>query len=148
MPELFVFDWLKNLESRLWRACAPDRFGHAIYVPSDVPMDIPEFEALMELIEEEQMVTTMTAGTFGLAGYGVHAFFHPDVPGLPPVHGILFNSDQLPIEFGEGNGSPKGLVYYDWVWELFSKFTHSDRNREWLAMYKMSAPHGRGHYDY
>jgi hypothetical protein len=147
MPELFVFDWLKSLESRLWRACAPDRFGRICYVPSDLPMDIPEFEALMELIEEEQMVTTMTSGTFGLGGYGVHASFHPEVPGLPPVHGILFNSDQLPIEFGE-SGSRKGGAYYDWVWELFSKFTHSEQNRRWLEMYKMDPPYGREHYDY
>lgn len=148
MPAPFVIDWLSNLEARLWRALSPDRFCRSIYVPSELPMDVPEFEALMGVIEDERMVTVMTSGTFGLAGYGLHAYFHPEAPGLPPMHGILFNSDQLPLEFGRGDGSRMGQAHYDWVWALFSKYSHSSQNIAWLKLYGMPLPKGRSYYDY
>ena len=31
---------------------------------------------------------------------------------------------------------------------MFSKYTHSERNREWLKNYNMKAPQERHYYDY
>lgn len=138
-----VYPWINGL--RLWKFIGDKRAGS--WVP-DGKLDIPEFEALMEIIEEEPLIAQIGSGTFGLAGYSMRLFYHPEVPGVPPSHAMTLAHEHLPEEFGEGNGTPEGREFYEWVWTLFTTFTHSERNIEWLKMYKMELPRERSHYDY
>ncbi len=145
--------WLKELHTELW----PE--GHRkkdrIELEAHRPLTVPEFQRVRELVETRGLVTAMfSSSMFG--GYGMDLYEHEPFPGTGPIHLLRIvegnHPDPHPLQVSE-EGYKKhirrsGGVGRDDAWESFSKFTHSERNREWLQFYKMDPPKDRSYYDY
>jgi hypothetical protein len=152
-----VTEFLKVLQERMYTKTAPDRFGQVMLVPTG-PLSQEDWGYLFDLVRDEQLITLMGSGLFGLSGYSLTAFEHPIQPGLDPEFVFKVYSDHVPEDEWPLNVHGRreaGKAFFDWVWEFFSQHTHSDRNREWLDLYSLwrrkhhlKMPGPRVSYDY
>jgi len=118
------------------------------------PLTFLEFKRVCELIEARGLVTRMfSASMFG--AYGMDIYEHEPFPGTGPVFLLRLvednHPDPHPLEIADGyrkHVRQGGGTGRDDAWESFSRFTHSEQNREWLKSYHMDPPRERGHYDY
>jgi hypothetical protein len=144
--------WLRALQTALWPKSRPkDRFE----IDASRPLTFLEFERVRKLIETRGLVTSMfSSSMFG--GYGMDVYEHEPFPGTGPLHLLRLvegnHPDPHPLEVSETGYDrhirKPGGVGRDDAWESFSKFTHSERNREWLQGYMMDLPKERSYYDY
>lgn len=154
--------WLKQLDAELWPApkTDADRDRLTIVLQAERLLGHGEVERIFAIVETAPLVTEMfSKGMFG--GYGIALMEHELYPHTGPTRLLSIIEDHLP--------PPKGPTVYDHLlgtakptlkpkkhpgcgtdqaWELFSKYTHSPQNSEWLKQYKMRAPEERYHYDY
>jgi len=166
--------WLVDLNGELWPEPETTErkkgvlFQHAnnvarrvIVLDANRKLLHEEVYRICTLIEKTPLLTSMSSkGMFG--GFAMIVYEHPDYPHVPPTRLLMIIEDHLP--------PPKGPSVYehiagtarppdpepkkrpgcgtDQAWELFSKYTHSDRNSAWLKEYNMNAPQERYHYDY
>jgi hypothetical protein len=124
-------------------------------VPVIKYLETEEFERVIRLIEEYDLLTSMVSvGWFG--GYAMEIYEeHPDQvrnpkflfrvheENIPPPTRLARIGCDVP-EWPE-RVPGRGLEH---AWEVFSKYTHSDENAAKLAFYSMDPPRERSHYDY
>lgn len=134
-------EWMRELHARLSD-------------PDLEKLSKPEFERFLKAIHEYGLLTQMySAKMFG--GYGMRIFEHPIFPGLPPTKLLSITEDHIPAptqyDHLIGEARPKHRERgcgRDDAWEIFSKFTHSEQNRQWLRRYGMTDSMSREQYDY
>jgi len=160
--------WLKTLHLDLWPE--PDRrtkgekvrdhfFPESRKTPEPKPpkelLTQEELDRILDLVREHKLLTSMfSSNMFG--GYGMHVYEHEPYPGTGPSKLIAITEDHLPpptrLERAVGDGEKRPKKHpgcgRDDAWEMFSPFTHSEQNREWLKSYKMEPPRDRTYYDY
>lgn len=149
--------WLTDLNEALWPPLTLEeqRSGRSrIKLEANRTLQWTEFQQILKLVEDRRLLTQMfSSSMFG--GYGISVFEHEPAPGVGPIHLLRLIEDHHPVphrlEIREGYD--KHLRKYpgvgrDDAWESFSKFTHSETNKEWLKSYKMDLPRERSHYDY
>jgi len=157
LSEADVF-WMKDMNKRIWKPCAPDRFGHVIYT-DDGSISVEEQDKIFRLIRECKLMTTMGCGMFGLSGYSMGVWNHPEFPGLGPEHLMTLTDGHLPAPSKEvmsrfNKGEERQAVCEN-AWILFSQFTHSPTNLKLIELYKSESrgskiepPQARSYYDY
>lgn len=107
-------------------------------------LDDVEVDSIFLFVKTHKLLTQMfCCNMFG--GYGIDIFEHELYPGAEPNHLLRLTEDHLPKIKDEKKKSGEGRKC---AWDLFSKFTHSKENIEWLKYYKMELPHDRSFYDY
>lgn len=88
-------------------------------------------------------------------GYGIKIYDGPHYPGLPPRLLLTLIEDHLPSptfwdhiagEAKTPNKTPGGGRTD--AWELFTQYTHTERNQELLKMFDLEPSRERSHYDY
>jgi hypothetical protein len=149
--------WLTELNDELWPPLTLEerRSGkHRIKLEAKRILQWTEFQKVMGIVETHRLLTSMFC-TSMFGGYGMDVYEHEPFPGAGPLHVLRLIEDHLPdphrLQVGEGYDKhirKTPGVGRDDAWESFSKFTHSDRNTEWLKFYKMDPPRNRSHYDY
>jgi hypothetical protein len=114
---------------------------------------------IFQLVEEADLFTMLySSGT--ICGVGIIIFEHEQFPGTGPEELLHFSEEHLP-ESGvpsvydrlKGKKPPKkkarapGDCDPD-AWELFTKFTHTEKNRRWIDQYGLEMHFDKQHYDY
>lgn len=136
---------LRELQKELWPT--PVGSGNTIKIKAKRPLTADEVKIILKTIKQEKLLTEMfSANMFG--GYGMDVYEHESYPGTGPVFLLRITEYDLPKEMNSQLGKPSGGCGSTDAWELFSQYTHSKQNREWLKMYNYPAPQERYHYDY
>lgn len=140
--------WLKALHAELWPPQPPRYDNRGRRVPiikleAKRQLSADEWQRVCRAIVEHQLIAEMI-GTNMFGGVGVVLYEHPVYPGLPVERVLTLTQDHLP----DGDPEPSGGRCSREAWQVFSEFTHTDRNREWLTRYGLPLPQNPGHYDY
>lgn len=136
---------LKELNKSLFPT--PQGGGNGIKLKAVRKLTAKEVQVIFEVIEHCNLLTSMfSANMFG--GYGINVYDHESYPGTGPTHLLTITEFDLPPEMNAKDGQAAMGSGSEDAWNLFSKYTHSDQNRAWLKMYKMSEPQERYYYDY
>lgn len=160
--------WLLDLNLELWpkkdqrskgEVLRDTIFPEARTAPEPkVPREMlthEELERVLSLVRGCKLLTSMfSSSMFG--GYGMSVFDHEPFPGTGPTFLLALSEEHLPpptrLERAAGGTTRPSKKTpgcgRDEAWKLFSPFTHSAQNREWLKSYKMDPPRERGYYDY
>jgi hypothetical protein len=153
--------WLVALNEDLWPEDETKRTKRTIVLDASRKLLHEELDRICALIESAPLLTSMfSKGMFG--GFGMLVYEHSAYPHVPPQQLLCLTEDHLPPPKGPSvyehlTGTAKPLppekkpapgCGTDQGWEAFSKYTHSERNREWLKNYNMKAPQERHYYDY
>lgn len=143
-----AISYLKELNDSLWPSTETNHQDR-IVLQARRQMTTKEWRETRRHIEAHDLVCEMfMMGMFG--GYGIDVYDHPEslYPGLPeePVFLIRIIETNLPAP---KDADPKvpgcGREY---AWEAFSKFTHAQRNQDWLKRYKLRPSEDQGSYCY
>jgi hypothetical protein len=147
--------WLKSLQGSLW----PPKerwYDSPVSMKTFRELTFEEWGRVRELIEGRGLLTMMkSVNMFG--GYGMEVYLHPVPAGAPPVKVLLIHEDNLPsptrIQRAASDAPltrPERVpgAGRDDAWKLFSRYTHSAHNRQWLKYYHLEPPQERSHYDY
>ena len=149
--------WLRDLNSEVWKE-------EVSYITSPHPRKIvslvvarpltkQEADRVLACVEEEGLLTEMCSDSM-FGGYRMILYDHPPCIGIPPIQVFHFSEKMLPPFdrydrlVGEKPPEKKPGCGEDRAWELFSRYTHSEKNRKWLEYYGMGAPRERYYYDY
>lgn len=138
--------WMRWLDADIWEETAPTANSYGtILCGRGLTGD--EKVRVLRIAREHRMIAQMGGGEFGLSGYSVSFYEHPAYPGVPPEYVICLNDKHW---FGKGHKSDyEGRQgRYDEIWELFSSFSHSKQNQEWLKQHGLRPSRERSHYDY
>lgn len=136
-------DFLRELNKDLWDNPA----RKDLKVQARRILTAQEIDLIFQTIEAHNLMTDMfSANMFG--GYGMDVYQHEPYPGTGPQFIFRMTEYELPPEMNAKFGKASGGSGSNDAWKLFSKYTHSQQNKEWLAMYKMEAPKYRSYYDY
>lgn len=136
---------LRKLQKELWPT--PHGSGNGIKVKAKRLLTVIEVKIVLDCIEQNKLLTSMfSANMFG--GYGMDIYEHENYPGTGPEFLFRITEYDLPKELNSKFNKASGGTGSIDAWNIFSKYTHSDQNIEWLKMYKMELPHDRSHYDY
>lgn len=149
--------WLVDLNEALWpksHTSTNPGIKHRISMDALRPLTADELARVEVLISERGLLTSMfSTSMFG--GYGMDVYEHELAPDLGPTPLLRLVEGHMPVPTPEEEAAdpvryrrPGGGVGRQDAWECFSKFTHSERNAELLASYKMRAPRERSSYDY
>jgi hypothetical protein len=147
--------WLKAVHAELWpdQHIKKNEVSHRIKLTAHRPLTHVEFSRVLELIDARSLLTQMfSTSMFG--GYGMHVYEHEPFPNTAPMLLLMLIEDHLPdphrlaVAEGDTRHIKRPGAGRDDAWESFSKFTHSERNIEWLKGYKMELPRDRSYYDY
>lgn len=133
-------EWLRAVHNRLW----PAQVG-SLRPRRDPPpkqLSQTELEGILGVIQERSLITSMfCSGMFG--GYGMNVYEHEPFPGAGPLLLLALAENHLPGTCVKRPGEGR-----DDAWEIFSRFTHSEKNAQWLQSYRMDPPRSRTFYDY
>ena len=136
--------WLAKLQSELWERDTRDLLTTARRLTGE------EFQRIQRLIGDEPLVTRMGTSNFGFK-FCLDLYEHPVTPGVKPMFLLSISEKHLPPPSGlERVLADDGKKWdrSDFAWETFSRYTHSDLNRQWLDFYGWEAPKERRHYEY
>lgn len=149
--------WLKSLQSELWPPPPPGPYRPP-YDRRSRSVDPFKLEACRTLLPEEldrifaaipqhKLIAEMfMSGMFG--GYGMRLYEHEPYPHTGAQFLVSIIEDHLPGPFGgEKPKKPPGAGRPD-AWEVFSRFTHTAQNQEWLKRYKLQPSRESTYYDY
>jgi hypothetical protein len=160
-------DWLKKLDSSLW---PPDHKNGVVSLEASRDLTNEEYETLTRILDEGNVVVEMIC-TNMFGGYGIRVYEHESYPGVGLQYLCCVTEDHLPsehtrferdlLEEGKGGVLPKPSRYKKLeesghvagegstrAWNYFSRYTHTDKQREFCKKYKLGAPQPRSHYDY
>lgn len=141
MTEEDAIQWLRGLDTDLW---PPGHQNGVIHYEASREVTQEELQTVFACIEEFRLVTEMrSTNMFG--GYGMMVYDNPAAPGVPLVPVLFLIENHL--SKGPGSNRRQGCGRDD-AWELFSRYTHSDQNKEWIKMFGLKASRERHHYDY
>ena len=144
--------WLKELHQRLW---PPHHKSNGIVLEAYRQLTHEELERVLGLIETHTLLTSMVSiGMFG--GFGMRVYEDPPAFGMPPEQVLFLHEGHLPpptrLQRALGDApEPKPRVPgcgKPEAWDLFSRYTHSEKNRKALAYFKMDPPREQSYYDY
>lgn len=141
MPPISEEDlkWVLELRRQIWMECAPDQFGHRACWDSR-ELTEEEWERVKAILARYELPIELSSD--GLGHLCIVVYQHPEVPGVPAEAWLGLRMDHLPgikKQRGYENSFPYG-------WKRFSPFTHSERNRQLLALYGLDPVKDRGHY--
>lgn len=158
MPAVVEDDirWLKELHEKLWApAEKPLTFASPVAVQAQRRVTQGDLERAFECIEKHELVTEMfSSNMFG--GYGMSVYAPPiflEVP-LERIFWIVEENLPTPTRYDYINGTVKDRPKKtpgsgrDDAWEMFSKYTHSEKNQAWLKRFKLAPSRERSYYDY
>jgi hypothetical protein len=146
-------DWLKALQESLW----PEDRKNASPVKLEAHrlLTDEERDRLFKDIETYSLVVEMfSSNMFG--GYGIHVYAHELYPHTGPDFLLAITEDNLPPRnrferVTEDKPPARKKVPgsgQEEAWDLFSKYTHSERMKEWVKLYKLKPPREQSYYDY
>ncbi|MDQ7814978.1 MAG: hypothetical protein RDU25_04210 [Patescibacteria group bacterium] len=141
--------WLEMLSAKIWQrhqtVQRANLSGHTMrkdYCTEKRSLTRQEFKRLERLIRAHELPCTPGSGVFGF-GLSLTIFAHSASPGVKPDALIRITGKQLPLMLFPDTQSDEGKV-----WEIFSSFTHTARNRELLSLYGFEPPREREYYEY
>lgn len=140
--------WLKELHAELWPPQPPryDNRGRRVPViklEAKRQLSADEWQRVCRALVEHKLIAEMiVTNMFG--GVGVVLYEHPVYPGLPAEGLITLTEEHLPGREPE----PTGGCCSREAWQVFSEFTHTEQNLEWLKRYGLRLPQNPGYYDY
>lgn len=154
--------WLKKLQEDLWppKPARKKRFdpyaGPEIKLEAKRTLMREELERVLACIEKHKLIAEMfSSNMFG--GYGMSLYDHELYPGTGAQFLVAIIEDHMPVatryDHISGNLPPEptrrgqGCGRED-AWKVFSKYTHSPENVEWLAKYKLQPSRYQSYYDY
>lgn len=138
--------WLQKLNRDLWPSGYSRTAFRELY-PSEV-------ERVCQCIEQQSLIAEMfMLGMFG--GFGMRLYSQG--PERTTFLQLTLTEDTLPsrlslLDHLVDTPPPQvkkvpGCGRED-AWELFSKYTHSERNKQWLRVYGLPESRDRVHYEY
>ena len=141
MDEEAAIQWLRDLDASLW---PPGHKNGVVCYEASREATQEEIDTVCICIEEYRLVTEMhSTNMFG--GYGMMVYDNPAAPGVPLVPVLFLIENHLPK--GSNSTKPQGCGRDD-AWELFSRYTHTDQNKEWTKTFRLKPSRERSHYDY
>jgi len=146
--------WLQEFETRIW-----PQEGQSGGLFWDVPtITADELIRICEIIRRAELVVVLW--TYGpLGGIGMSLYAHEAFPGTGPEEVFRIKDKHIPqpsrtwherlldAPAVEVEKRSAGCIRQD-VWELFSRYSHTERNREWLKRYGLKMRFERTYYDY
>ena len=163
--------WLKELHAELWPpkedadATMLRRLDVAMgRTPRPKPSEprelltLDELKRIFKVVEDAPLLTVLRSHGV-ICGVGIQFFEHEPYPGTGPEKLLFVVDDHIPrlddrtVYQHMKKVPPKvrkhaaGDIRED-VWELFSKYTHTQQNREWLTQYKIKMRFDKQSYDY
>jgi hypothetical protein len=149
--------WLRDLNSELWKEevsyVTSPRLKKVVSLVVARPLTKQESDQVFACIEGDGLLTEMTSDSM-FGGYCMLLYDHPPCFGVTPIklfdlsERVLPPFDRYDRLGGELPAEKKPGCGTDRAWELFSRYTHSEKNRKWLEYYGMGPPRERGYYDY
>lgn len=141
--------WLRELDDDLW---PPGHKSDGITLKGYRLITQEELKRVIRCIEEYRLVTEMHC-TSMFGGYGIKVYDNPAAPGVPLVPVLFLIEDHLPIDtrwslVDEEPSVKRQGCGRDDAWELFSRYTHTDQNKEWTKTFRLKPSRERSHYDY
>ncbi len=134
-------DWFAVLRNEVWKTHRDSRsgirWGEALRELTET-----EIEKIWRLVELHGLPCVMINTAFGF-DVGVVVYDHAPVPEIKPEALIAISGDHLP----GGKSAPNGRKFGE-NFDYFSRFTHTDDNRQILDFYGFEEPKSKGHYDY
>ena len=147
--------WLQEFSERIWPEIGRSTRGYFWDVE---PITHEELIKLCEVIERNDFVVHLW--TYGpLGGIGMSLIQHEVYPGTGPEEVFRIKDEHIPegsrtwherllgVSEKKVESRGQGCIRQD-VWELFSQFSHTKQNRQWLTKYKLKMHFEPGHYDY
>lgn len=128
--------WLSDLDVEIWDR-QRDRLGGG-HEFANRELSGADLERIIQLVERHRLPCVLGSGPYGNLSMGI--FDHSDFPGVPPEHLLSIGEKHVDLPTGFDNWGER----FDW----FSRFTHSDSNREMAAFYGLPSPKPRERYEY
>lgn len=139
-------EWLVGIHDDLWERHPPDRTSPG-WVSEARDLTKGEWKRISTLMAEESDVVC-SLGTYMGFHLIVDIYECEVYPGTGPKHLLRIAQKQVPVEGIDE--ATLGGAGESWkiAWDLFTQYTHSDRNAEKLKHHKMEAPRADTHYMY
>lgn len=146
--------YLQALETRIWPESGRSTNGYFWDVE---PLPHDELIKVCEVIERNPFVVRLW--TYGNVGIGMSLYRHEVYPGTGAEEVFRLKDEHVPEDARTWHehllGVPaqkvesrgQGCIRQD-VWDLFSRFSHTVQNREWLAKYNLEMRFEISSYDY
>ena len=139
--------WLMGLQRELWEfhpAIQGRSYGHATEIRG---LDKAEWKKLESLMASEDDLIISLGTHYGFTLL-VNIFECEIYPGTGAKHLLLLGQSQVPVKGIDGATLGGAGAAWKIGWELFTKYSHSERNAEKLKFHNMEAPQERSHYTY
>jgi hypothetical protein len=152
MDKQEAVEWLSTLQQSLWPSDRKGREREWLALEAHRQLTQEEFSTLSSVIEEQDLITSMFCSNhFG--GYGMAVYQDPIFPGDTPQRILTLVEGNLPDptlwdHLEEEARTPRKTKCRDDAWVFFSKYTHSEKNVSWLAMFNLPKSESRDHYHY
>lgn len=123
--------WLQEFNVCLWGDT------HSIFGRS-YKFSKKEINKIESLIKKHELPCVLSSGPLG--DLSLHIFNHSAGVGIEPERLLAIHQNHLEL--------PTGFDNWGIRFEYFSKFTHTDRNRELAGFYKLPIPGPESSYEY
>ncbi len=139
--------WLSWLDDDVWLDHPAEGYNRNGWSEVHRGFTKNEKERVLRIIQERKLIVQVGSGTYGLSGYSVCLRSHPEYPSLPVTYLVHF-TDEHWFGLTHKRDYDKRGERFDEFWTIFSAFSHSEQNKEWLKQYGLDAPRERSYYDY
>jgi len=107
-----------------------------------------EWQRLVALLDEGEGLVFVLGTMFGFSLL-LRVYEDSPIPEVPPEFLFFFEQKQIPTEHGTTEPTLGGAAdSWKKAWEILTRWSHSDRNKQKLNFYGMDAPKDEEHYMY
>lgn len=140
-------DWLTSLQDEIWEYAHPTARNGIGWWSEVRALTSEEWSRLKTLFEENDFLFEL--GTMFGFSLQLNVLECETYPGTGPSFLLMLSQKQLPKEEGTQEAAKGGAsVSWENAWNIFTKYTHSDRNAEKLKFHKREAPKEASYYMY
>lgn len=130
--------WLTTVDWNIWNR-SRDRFGMTHAFPKrEEALRTEDLARVLALVTTCQLPCVLGSGPYG--GLSMAVYGHCESPGVRPDRLIVLDAVHVGLSG----------AHVDWNenFEWFEKYTHTSRNYDLCAFYKLPLPKERRHYEY
>jgi len=105
-----------------------------------------EWDRVAAIVKRDELPCELATTHFGFA-IGLVIYDHTDLPETRPPLLCWVDQDQLPGNAPD-NHVTTPAARWERAWQEFTALSHTPRNAELAAFYRLEAPRERAHYEY